>query len=289
MIAKNLTLSVKREIVYAPFQEMLQAFADGKLPPPNEPTAEELVGSQAINLPVSDTSADTAPIDEVYTSGSQYLSDSLGRLHTTYSFEEFKIAISSEFATLNNDATGNMSSLFAGLAKEKGESFSGLAAGLASGKNAASAILLWQSSSPAVISCKAVYAYKANAYYDVLVPAIAWMVLPLPSINSLGSLLPPGPTMYDVLKLSAGAFVNYAQKKRKSATISVGHSLQWGPIPLGNVILTKANPTFSKETDTEGYPAYCELELEFSTSSVATKGVLLNMLKKTVKEAGSGL
>lgn len=244
--------------------------------------------------------------------------DSCGQRHRAYVIDALEISAISTFGSVGSDNTDLGSQFLAGASEKlarTGQSRLSAGAGLISGRNEGSALSLWQSTTPLTISCKTTYNYRCNAFFDVFVPAIAWQSLLLPVADRAGNLIGPGPNMVDVIGTAlqnlGGALaeadardqVSISKKKLKKAKDEaeqkklnekinkyekklkesqgkkyIGNTLFIGPITLGAVLLVKAKPTFSKNTDTNGYPISAEIELEFITSGVATKSMLLQMI-----------
>ena len=88
--------------------------------------------------------------------------------------------------------------------------------------------------------------------------------LPLPTDLGLSrkgvGLLPPGPTIFQAFG------VTVKNEKRISVRI--------GKIYLDPVVIKSVIPTFSKETDENGYPIFCRFSIEMQTIFTATTNMI---------------
>lgn len=131
---------------------------------------------------------------------------------------------------------------------------------------------------------------NVNAKEQVLVPALLLAVMPLPQKSQSGLFLtPPGPSVAGLLKgldlaenvassLSteeAGVTfgTNIQQKINNLAgkilSVQIGQFLR---VPM--VICTKAEPTFSIETDEDGYPMWAKVNMDIRSVEIAHRDML---------------
>jgi hypothetical protein len=128
---------------------------------------------------------------------------------------------------------------------------------------------VWQKTEPLSVSITVAFNMKTNAYKDVVAPTRALIKLPLPDDAGMSSdgvgLIPPGPSILQALG-SEDTENNYASGKKIACRM--------GFIRLPSVIITRAEPTFSKETDQFGYPVYAKIRMEIRTIFTATTGLI---------------
>jgi len=151
---------------------------------------------------------------------------------------------------------------------------------------------LWQSTDPLSFGATIGFYMDTNAKKDVYLPSIELMKLPLPSeITSNGALRAPGPTIFSLLSdINQSGNVGliekagYSIEDRKKLGRKSNISLQIGEIIyLPHVIVKKAEPTFSIETDSNGYPIWSKIRLDISSIYLATTDMLDNRLKSEYK------
>jgi len=146
---------------------------------------------------------------------------------------------------------------------------------------------LWQSTDPLSFSATIGFYMDTNAKKDVYIPSIELMKLPLPSEiqdSALGGLKAPGPTLFSLLEDFKGSDNDGMLARVLSSKDRLGRkktlSLQIGQIIyLSNIIVKKAEPTFSIETDSNGYPIWSKIRLDISSVNMATTDMLDNRLK----------
>lgn len=128
---------------------------------------------------------------------------------------------------------------------------------------------VWQKTEPLMINITVAFNMKTNAYTDVVAPTRALIKLPLPDDGSaeedgLG-LIPPGPSILEA----------FSGETRESSGRLI--SCRIGFVRLPGVIVTRAEPTFSKETDQNGWPIYSKVMLEIRTIYTATTNLVDQM------------
>ena len=146
---------------------------------------------------------------------------------------------------------------------------------------------IWQNTDPLSFSASIGFYMDTNAKIDVYDPMMELIALPLPTeIGNKGGLKAPGPTVFSLIT-QKGLQSTSADKEK---TLDIGEtknkwdvskgdrlSLQIGKlIYLHNIIVKKAEPTVSIETDELGYPMWGKIMLDISTVEIATT----NMIKR---------
>lgn len=110
---------------------------------------------------------------------------------------------------------------------------------------------------------------KTNAYTDVYLPATKLMKLPLPGEDRNGGLIFPGPTVLQALGLSS-----------RSNT----YSIKIGNLFFYPVVFQKVEPTFSLETDINGYHIWIILKIDIKTIYTATTNAISNLDNSSIKD-----
>lgn len=107
-----------------------------------------------------------------------------------------------------------------------------------------------------------------NGRTEVYSPAIALSKLPLPTIgqavlnNSIENLKSPGPPATSLLEVGYGG--NYVPISLQIANI----------IYISHIVVLKAEPTFSNETDENGNPVWASVNLDIQSVETATAEML---------------
>jgi hypothetical protein len=181
---------------------------------------------------------------------------------------------------LEEDVTLSLNSQFADLVSAGGNSaFSALGAisrdttGFGfSGQFKELGFQVWQKTDPLQTSFTLSFNMITDAYTDVVVPADSLCKLPLPDdggANDNGKgLVPPGPSILEALgdnQASAG----------KNLSCRIGN------IWLKSIIVTRAEPTFSKECDQNGWPVWAKIRLDVRTIFAATTNMIGEMRTET--------
>lgn len=116
----------------------------------------------------------------------------------------------------------------------------------------------WTGTDPLSLSPTIGFLMKKNGKTDVYDPTMKLMELTLPDDRGgIGGLIPPGPSLLTVLSPE--------NKKGKVISLQIGKVLR-----LSNVLIEKAEPTFSLETDENGYPISSKVRLDIKTVYTAT-------------------
>jgi len=117
---------------------------------------------------------------------------------------------------------------------------------------------VWTSTDPIRFSIEVMFHMKTSAKNDVFYPSQALMKLPLPYTSEKGiGLTAPGPSIAEAM----GTTTQYGTR----------YSFRCGVFYLPNVIVEAVEPTMSSETDSEGYPIWCQLKIDISSIFTATQ------------------
>jgi hypothetical protein len=168
--------------------------------------------------------------------------------------ENLTINFSSRFGDLVSSGSPKMLKVASGLLGSMGLP----GAGILSGKFKQLGFQVWESTEPLSTSFTVKVFMKNDAYNDVVAPAIALAKICLPREDVGGSLIGPGPTI-------EAAFEG-EEKLGKSRKITC----QIGNFRISNVVMERAQPTFSKTTDQYGYPIEATIEISIKTIYTAT-------------------
>lgn len=127
----------------------------------------------------------------------------------------------------------------------------------------------WTSTQPLVTSITLTVSMNTNAKRDVFDPVMALAKLCLPSDGGSGNLIPPGPAILESLTEENA---NQPATDDEGSTLTAGRQLHCylGNYILRNIIVTTAQPTFSKSIDNFGYPISASIQLTISTIFSAT-------------------
>lgn len=130
---------------------------------------------------------------------------------------------------------------------------------------------VWEGSSP--ISFNATFGFymgqsdnpKFDARKEVYEPTMDLVRLVLPEVGIGGQLIPPGPSLMSLTEDGeAEDLVQYYRLRVKIA----------GVLTIDNAIVTKAEPTFSNETDENGYPIWSKVAMDFQSVALANQDML---------------
>ena len=137
-----------------------------------------------------------------------------------------------------------------------------------SGQNKYMGFQVWEGSSP--ISFNATFGFYLgqsklySALQEVYRPVMELVRLVLPDVGFAGSLIPPGPSLFSLIKGKGEQAAKYY-----SLSITIAKVLR-----IDNVIITKAEPTFSNEVDEDGYPIWAKVAMDFQSVELANTGML---------------
>lgn len=181
--------------------------------------------------------------------------------------------------TIDQEVSLGLSSSFSELFESKGSALLDVAGSVArditrgrvafSSQMKAFGFQYWRKSDPINVTFNLnFYMGKANAYdalREVVNPMMKLASLCLPSEGGTGGfLVAPGPSLLSLIDERFNDSV-----RAKKINIIIG-----GITRLYNVIVKRAEPTFSKEVDTRGYPISGTINLEISTVFNATSNML---------------
>jgi len=176
--------------------------------------------------------------------------------------EDITLSLNSEFGDLVSGGASTGLSMLGSLSRDiLGFGFSGQFKQLG--------FQIWQKTQPLSISITVAFHMQTNAYTDVVSPTRALIKLPLPDDgnaeeNGIG-LIPPGPSIIEAF----GADNQERSGRRISCRI--------GFIRLPGIIVTEAEPTYSKETDQNGWPIFSKVRLQIRTLFTATTSLIDQM------------
>lgn len=200
--------------------------------------------------------------------------------------DDFSIKASSKFGSIWDAEPNNLLSLLASSAGGITDKI------LPSGQFAMQGSQIWQSTDPLTFSFSASLYMIDSGLNDVVKPAMALVQTCLPTkaemsndINigkvniKLTTLIPPGPNLQAILNTSGVTNKNTGESffkngARGTYTLKIGRFLT-----IPNVIITSAEPTFSKICDEDGYPISASIDFEITTMEIATTDMITNMVK----------
>lgn len=212
-------------------------------------------------------------------------------LEYCYLGEEFSFSAGSNYTqpfNFGSDALTNLGSIVSGVS---GGDIN------FSGQNAYFSYQVWQSAEPISISLPVTFYMGQRGLYsarkEVYEPAITLIGLTLPSEGAGGNLSAPSLTVFDalvdfydqeramfsdildwfdnpltegVVDDLQGALAKRGQRKSNKLSFRVGNILE-----LDNVIVKKAEPTWSAEMADDGYPIEVKINIEINSAKAGTK------------------
>lgn len=183
--------------------------------------------------------------------------------------EDVTIALRSQFSPLVDGGAPKFFKMVAGVTQELfGVSFSGEYKQLG--------FSIWDSTDPISVSFSVCLAMKTDAKADVIDPMRELIKLPLPNDpadRQLTGLVPPGPSILTLLG-KENAASKYAQRL----------NVQLGGVVLLDCILTSAEPTLCRFSDTGSYPIYAKIQCALQSSMIATKQSIDHMFTDSIEE-----
>ncbi len=177
--------------------------------------------------------------------------------------EDITLSLSSSFSSLMGSGGGSKLLTLLGMASRDLLGFG------FSGKFKEMGFQMWTGTDPLGFSAQVgFYMGSTNsndAKIEVYQPALALMKLPLPDDSKMEEggigLIPPGPSIISVLKPKSSI--------GKVISMQIGKILR-----INSVIVKKAEPTFSTEVDSNGYPIWARVRLDISSTVTATVQLL---------------
>jgi hypothetical protein len=175
--------------------------------------------------------------------------------------EDITLSLSSSFSPLLEGANSKLFTLLGSVARDvMGRGFSTQYKELG--------FQIWESTDPISFTCTVgFYIDKINVdgksqVYD---PMIALMKLPLPSEGGVaGSLIPPGPGILTLIGAGKGK-----KSQGKVLSCEIGNILR-----IDRIIVKKAEPTWSTDTDDNDYPIWGKCALDIQSLTTATAQML---------------
>lgn len=160
---------------------------------------------------------------------------------------------------------------------------------------------IWNSTSPLDISFTVkIEMDNDGGYNDVVLPTMSIVNYCLPEKSKmqdgdacyaigkkLGCLIPPGPTVLDILKMTTDETSDDMAKETTASKIEETKSynrgrgcvtIQLGKFTFRNVLLKNVNPTFSSTVDDYGYPISAELSIDATTMLIPTTDYLSTII-----------
>lgn len=202
--------------------------------------------------------------------------------------DELALNISTDYGSIIETKPSTLLNLLAG-----GASF--LGNNVPSGQFSLQGLQVWKDTQPLEFNLGLKLYMDTSGVLDVVRPAIVLAKLAVPSKTedskgNLGfGLIPPGPTIQDILNLAGvtqdsdvgkilntfAGFLGVGIKNRSGLVdVEIGKFFF-----LRNCVLTKVVPNFSEAKDEDLAPIYCELSIDFRTSEVATTQMLDGLYK----------
>lgn len=185
--------------------------------------------------------------------------------------EDLTLSFSSSFSSLTESSAPNAFKALAGVLRDTGAN---KVAGFIGGEFKQLGFQVWTGTAPLSTTLSLKFSMDRDAKKDVMEPILAITKLVLPSTGdagapaSAGALIGPGPSILSTFE--EGKIGSFAEGKNLHCYI--------GNFKISNIIVTRADPTFSKHTDQYGYPIWATLELSFTTVFSATVEMLKNMV-----------
>lgn len=181
--------------------------------------------------------------------------------------EDLTLNFSSSFSSLTESSAPKAFKALAGVLRDTGAT---KVASFLGGEFKQLGFQVWTGTEPLSTTLSLKFSMDRDAKKDVMEPILAITKLALPSTGDkdTGALIGPGPSILSTFE--EGKIGSFAEGKNLHCYI--------GNFKISNIIVTRANPTFSKHTDQYGYPIWATLELSFTTVFSATVEMLKNMV-----------
>ncbi len=181
--------------------------------------------------------------------------------------EDLTLAFTSQFNDLNKSESPSAFKLLSGALKEMGVGW----AGFFSGEYEQLGFQMWTGTSPITTSFNIQLSAEKNAEEEVVKPALALARMVLPTAGSKGELTGPGPSIMSALD--------------KGERIGDWEKIHCyiGSFRLENIIIDRAQPTFSKHVDQFGWPIFATVEVSIRTVFTATT----NMIDDVITTGGA--
>lgn len=180
--------------------------------------------------------------------------------------QDITITMSSTFNPVTKGTSSSAFTMLGGVLREAGRTE---LAGWATGQFKQLGFQVWEGTAPLSTSITVRLTMETDAYNDVVRPAMALAKICLPHEGSGGSLIPPGPSVLNAFTGDEGR-----------AEVGEIITCYIGSYALRNVIIKRAQPTFSRHIDDKGYPISATVELGVETIFSATTSLVDDMLKR---------
>jgi len=180
--------------------------------------------------------------------------------------QDFSLNLSSSFKPLYSSGGNDLATFIGSITRDSGgPAFSGQFKQFGA--------QIWQNTEPINFTMDFTFYRGMTEAYDakteVYEPMKALMKLPLPSEGgtvevggaNVTNLIAPGPSFLDVLGLSG--------QNSKVISISIGRV-----IAIPQIVVKRAQPTYSKDVDAGGYPIWGKINLEISSLFTATTSMI---------------
>lgn len=195
--------------------------------------------------------------------------------------EDLVLNVDSTYSPIMNASAGIGTSLVSKfLSPIVGQVFRGATSGTtAGGSFAAQSVHVWESTSPLSFSVTVALYMDYNAGKQVMKPTRDLMKIVVPTIED-GFLLPPGPSASLAMAKAAEAMGLEGASKAITAIAKANTKFTTYKIAIGNylyldsVIVTRAEPILSSDTDNEGNPIWAKVRLDIQTTTACTKQMI---------------
>ncbi len=178
--------------------------------------------------------------------------------------DEVTVSMSSSFSEITKGNSSTVFSLIAGAIRDAG--YENISA-WAGGQFKQLGFQTWTGTAPLSTTLTVNLTMNNDAKKDVVDPTLKLSKLCLPEEGTGGALIPPGPSISSAL-----------QSNEDEASRGKIIHCYIGNYVLRNVLVKRAQPTFSKFVDNNGYPISSRVELEITTLFSATTQMVETML-----------
>ena len=177
--------------------------------------------------------------------------------------EDLTLNFSSSYSKLSNASSPTVFKALGGVLSSLG---SKKVAGMVGGEYKQMGFQTWTGTEPLSTSISVRFAMKHDAKSEVVEPMLALTKLCLPYETDGGALVGPGPSVLSAFEGSA------QMGKQQNLHCYIGN------MRISNIVLTRAIPTFSRNTDQFGYPIWGTIEISFTTIFSASVQMLNSIM-----------
>jgi len=177
---------------------------------------------------------------------------------------EIQVSLSSSFTPLFGDQANSSLNAIGSVSKD-------LLGWGGSASFKESGFLIWSGTDPINFNFTTTLHMTYSGREEVFEPAKSLMKIPLPASQETSEgfgLIAPGPSLLSLFKNTQAKTDLY--------------SIRIGMFYIDKVIITKVEPTFSPECDSEGYPTYISLSIDCSSLYIATQQMIENLGPKDI-------